>query len=1813
MTSSASSLSSVSVQLPHYDLVETLYNGSHTTVYRALKKKSAQPVVISEQPVVIKVLNQEYPSFNELVQFRNQYTIAKNLNLPGIVQPLSLEPLGNGYALIMEDWGGISLSQYLQHQSLQWEEVLAIALQLATILHDLHLHRVIHKDIKPANILMHPESKQVKLIDFSIASLLPKETQEIQNPNILEGTLAYLAPEQTGRMNRGIDYRADFYALGVTLYQLLSGQLPFASDDPMELVHCHIAKLAVSVDQVNPAVPGMVAAIVAKLMAKNAEDRYQSALGLQHDLQQCLTQWQATGAIAEFKLGQQDLSDRFLIPEKLYGREAEVQTLLNAFERVAQGASELMLVAGFSGIGKTAVVNEVHKPITRQQGYFIKGKFDQFNRNIPLSAFVQALRDLMGQLLSESQAQLAEWKVQILEAVGENGQVLIEVIPELEQIIGAQPAIAKLSGTAAQNRFNLLFQKFIQVFTTTHHPLVIFIDDLQWADLASLQLMKLLMQDHGYLLMLGAYRDNEVSPAHPLMLTLEELKTVGTIVNTITLAPLALEQTNRLIADTLQCDRTVAQPLTQLVDRKTQGNPFFTTQFLKALHEDGCITFNLDQGYWQCDMAQVNALALTDDVVEFMALQLQKLPEETQSVLKLAACVGNQFDLATLAIVAEQAPTEAATALWKALQEGLIIPTTQVYKFFQVEARTLSDVQNSINPVYRFLHDRIQQAAYSLIPAEQKAVTHWQIGQLLWQDLLQHPQAQPSGDKIFDIVNHLNLGKQTISLPAQQHQLAQLNLQAGEKAKLSTAYQAAQTYCQIGIELLPTNAWETDYALVYALHRHGAEAAYLSSDFDRAEALYQVALAQAQNPLDQAVIYRVQMTQYQLQGRNAEAIAIQRQSLELLGWSIPQEPESIQHCLDAEIASVEQFLQQQTIESILELPKMVDAVIAEQLRILQILFYAAWLAGQPTLALLALAKMTTLSLQYGNSDMSPFGYVGYGLIANALLKNATQAYQFGNMAVQLCEQFDNADVRGMTNFLFAADVHSWKRPLREADRYYEDAYKYGMEAGNWLTVGFMMMQSGSDRLTYGKNLEDLYAIAQAHAAFLHQIKSLENLDALTVGVLQPIRQLLGLTQTPFTFDDTHFREAEYLQKYCNTPYHLAWFYSVKIRHAYLFDQPDTYSGLIPHLSIIEATIPSHAKVPSSVFYVVLMHLVLLEQPPDETQQQGHWQSILPLEERLNHWQQDCPENIRHKCLLIQAEKARIHGYKAEAIDLYDHAIVSAKENGYLQEEALANELAAKFYLGWGKEKVAAGYLQEAYYGYARWGASAKVADLEKRYPQLLQPILQTNQQPLTVLETLASIAAPAYSLHSTSSKSSTRSNINHTFDFVTLLQVSQTLASTIELNELMQTLTQKMIENSGADQCTLILCEDNQWQVRVMANLEQVILQSVPLEDNPSVPVKLIQYVKHSLTTVAIDDLKTDLPVIGDYLHHHQPKSVLCLPILNQGNLRAIVYLENRSTSGVFTNDRILILNVLCTQAAISLENAQLYQKAQRYAQQLEQSQLQIVQSEKMASLGNLVAGVAHEINNPIGFLNGSINNAQDYVQDLLDYIALYQQHHPQAASPVQEKADDIDLEFLTEDLPKLLNSMQGASDRIKGISTSLRTFSRADTEHKVRANLHEGLDSTLLILKYRLKANEFRPAIEVIQDYGNLPEINCFPGQLNQVFMNILANAIDMFDEMAQTQSFNALQANPQKITIRTTTDSNQIQIQISDNGKGMTETVKSRIFDHLFTTKGVGKGTGLGLAIARQIVEKKHGGKIFCTSTLGLGTTFMVKIPQS
>ncbi len=1795
-------------EIAGYTIVEQLYSGSRTAVYRAV-----QPNL--QHPVVLKVLRRDYPTFNELVQFRNQYTIAKNLNLPGIVQPLSLEAVGGGYALVMEDWGGVALGQYMR-QALDIADVLTIALQLADILHNLGQHRVVHKDLKPANILIHPQTQQVKLIDFSIASLLPRETQEIQNPNGLEGTLAYLSPEQTGRMNRGIDYRSDFYSLGVTLFELLTGQLPFQSADPMELVHCHLAKQLPSVCDVNPDLPLMLGEIIRKLMAKNAEDRYQSALGLKHDLMKCQQEWQATGKHAWFKLGQRDVCDRFLIPEKLYGREAEVQTLLEAFGRVANGASELLLVAGFSGIGKTAVVNEVHKPIVRWNGYFIKGKYDQFQRNIPFSAFVQAFRDLMGQLLSETDEQLAQWQDKILAAVGENGQALIEVIPELEHIIGKQPPVPELSGSAAQNRFNLLFQKFVQVFTAPEYPLVMFLDDLQWADSASLNLMQVLMSqpEAGYLFIIGAYRDNEVFPAHPLMLTLEEMQQAQAVLSTLTLTPLSQAHINHLIADTLSCAIAAALPLSELVYQKTQGNPFFTTQFLKALHQEGYIAYDLRAGHWQCDIVAVRSLALTDDVVEFMALQLQKLPAETQWMLKLAACIGAQFDLETLAIVSEQSSTDAATALWKALQEGLIVPTSQIYKFFQGAEQ--SEVKETVNLTYRFLHDRVQQAAYSLIPASQKKAAHLKIGQLL----LQNTASEAIETSIFDIVGQLNQGIEILTEQSEKTEIAQLNLVAGRKAKVSTAYKAAAEYFALGIQLLPKNSWGTHYKLTFGLYREQAECEYLTGNLSAAEHLFDFALNQAQDKFDKADIYAIQMYLKMTQGENIQAgFEAGLQGLSIMGMPLPLTVEAQQAAINLELKEIHTKLEATRPADLFDRPEMTDPIKKVCMSLLADLWAATYMGGHQHLSHLSMLLMVNTSLTYGNTDGSGFAYCLYGMsLANQ--GDYQTAYEFGTLARKLDRHFNSTKFIYKTNNIFAHTINPYSQHLKTNLPVSQQSYQTSQEGGDvvfgvW-AVSFLIWAM----LVKGDHLSDVYAETEKYLNYVQQVNDVNMLYAFTLQRqfllnLQDPAQTTELLddRNPDDWDEHVIPHIEIWRQKKNFEHGINWYCFLKLQLSYLYGR---YEDAIAAAKEAEPTLPSNAgffPIIQYYFYYPLS-LAALYPTANSAEKNQYWKILQQHQQTLKKWADHCPENFLHRYLLLLAEMARLTGNRPEAIEGYDRAIAAANTNEYIHEAALANELAAQFYLNWGKERIAQDYLIEAYYGYARWGAKAKVADLETRYPQILAPILRQTCTPLSVNETVFA--------SSSVTSSSSSASVSDALDLAAILKASQTLSSEIEFERLLASLLSIVIEGAGANKCVLMMLRDDRLLIKgsMMAGAEPVVLQRLPIEESQDIPLKLIYKVKHDQQTMVLVDASADPTLAKDsYIAYHQPRSILCSPILHQGKLMGILYLENSSVIGAFTADRVELLNLLCAQAAISLENARLYERSQQYAQQLEDAlnhlqsaQLQLVQSEKMSALGNLVAGVAHEINNPVGFIAGNLQPAIDYIKDIFGLIELYQQEYPNPSAAIQGEIAVIDLEYIQEDLLKLIASMKLGVDRIHSISTSLRTFSRADKDYKVLFNLHEGIDSTILILKHRLKASDNRPAIEVVTNYGNIPALQCFPGQLNQVFMNIIANAIDVFDEAAQQTTFAQLQTKPQTITIQTAlTPSNAIEIRISDNGNGMSEAIKDKIFDHLFTTKEVGKGTGLGLAIARQIVVEKHEGSLEVQSEIGQGTEFCIRLP--
>ncbi|NMF56827.1 PAS domain S-box protein [Pseudanabaena yagii] len=1479
-----------------YQLEQQIYAGSRTIVYRGIS-------IADRQPVVLKILRSDRPTHQDLLRLRNHYTIAQRLNSQGIAKPIGLENYGNGYVLVMPDEGYISLSDYISGNPLDLTEVLAIAIQLATILDDLHHQCVIHKDINPSNILIEPITKQIKVTDFGLATLLPHQTQILVSTNILEGTLAYMAPCQTGRMNRGIDYRCDFYALGVTLFELLTGQLPFQSDDPLEIVHCHLAKPAPLVSELKPEIPEAIAQIVFKLMAKDAEARYQSALGLKHDLEVCLNQLNQTGSITEFTIGAKDLSDRFTIPEKLYGREAEVGSLLATFDRVSEGNSELMLVAGSSGIGKTVVINEIHKPIVQKHGYFIKGKFEQYNRNIPFSAFVQAFRNLIGQLMSESDHQLKVWKTKILDAVGENGQVIVEVIPELEGIIGSQPNVIELSGNAAQNRFNLLMQKFIQVFATPEHPLVMFLDDLQWADLSSLRLMQLLMQDARYLLMVGAYRDNEVSPVHPLMMTISEMIKTGVTVNTITLQALSQANIHQWIADTLICDLPSALPLTELVYQKTAGNPFFSMQLLKALYEEQSITFNWDLQNWHCDIAQAR-LTHADDVVEFMASQLQKLPLETQDVLKVAACIGAQFDLQTLAIASQQSLESAAQALWQALEEGFIIPTTEDYKFF-TQTDTNVDTPTDANATYKFLHDRVQQAAYSLIPEEREAEIHLKIGKLIQQSYSKIELEE----RLFDLVGHLNQGQSLITEAMEREALAKLNLKAAKRARMSTAYAAARIYLEKGIGLLQENSWQYQYELTVDLYLTSVEASYLSGDFAGMEQQADLVLQKAQTIVDEVKIYEIQIAAKTLQSHVLEAIEIGRKALLLLGINLPNESNEV------EVAQAMQTLAKQLeniqIADLVDLPSTNDAQTQFAMRIMGILF-SPIIQGMPSLLPWLGATMVSLSIQSGNTIASAIGYAIHGLVMSAFLTETVIGYAFGKVALNLLEKFNSTEIKSVVMFLFGNFVQPHNEPLLATIPMLKAAYNAGIEIGDFMHAGFSLATYSNSIFFSGGELELFVQDMATYSVKLAQIKQSSAQAYINLGK-QTAENLIKPVNHPHILIGDTYNEAVMLpkQQLDNDQTAIAETYIYKLLLAYYFGN---YTDAIHYVKQAEQcliAVSGSFFVPIFHFFAALTHL---RQFPAqmEVEQSEILLMVQKHQDFLKKMSLNAPMNYLHKWHLVEAERYRILGNKIEAIEYYDRAIAGARTNGYIQEEALANELAAKFYLEWGKEKIAQVYMTEAYYGYVHWGASAKVTDLENRYPQLLAPILRDS--------------LGAFQKKSISSSG----NTSEAIDLTTLLKASQAISEEIELSKLLDALLNIANINSGADKCVLLLQSEQELQIVALVESgkpSQIFSSPLSLEHSEDMAIGIVNQVKHSLEPIVLSDARQDVQFASDrYILKYRPKSVLCMPILKQGKLIGILYLENSLTIGAFTSDRLELLNLICSQAAISLENAQLYQ-----------------------------------------------------------------------------------------------------------------------------------------------------------------------------------------------------------------------------------------------------------------------------------------------
>ena len=1186
------------------------------------------------------------PARSFLDRLRHEYELKDTLESGWAARPLKLVQEEGRPLLLLEDPGGEFLEGLLG-KPLDLELFLRLGAGMAKALARLHQRGLIHKDIKPAHILVDRNSGAAWLTGFGIATRMPRERQAPEPPEILAGTLAYMAPEQTGRMNRSIDSRSDLYSLGVTFYQMLTGDLPFGASDPMAWVHCHIARKPVPPAGRLQTIPPPISTIIMKLLAKTAEERYQTAAGLESDLRRCLSEWEAHGSIGDFPLGGQDTPDRLLIPEKLYGRARETRTLLAAFDRVVKtGTPELVLVSGYSGIGKSSVVNELHKVLVPPRGLFASGKFDQYKRDIPYSTLAQAFERLVHPLLGKSEAVLDGWRQALREALGPNGQLIVDLVPDLKLLVGEQPPVPELEPQQAKARFQLVFRSFIGVFARPEHPLALFLDDLQWLDAATLDLIENLLsqQDVRHLLVIGAYRDNEVSSAHPLMRKLDAIRKAGGAVQEITLAPLSREDLTQLIADSLHCEPERSGPLAQLVHGKTAGNPFFVIQFLSALAQEGLIAFDHGEGRWSWDLNRIHAKGYTDNVADLMAGKLSRLPLKTQNALKQFACLGNSAPAPTLSLVLETPEEEVHAALREAVRQELVL---------------------MLEDAYRFTHDRVHEAAYSLIPESSRAGAHLRIGRLL----AAHAPQEKREEAIFEIVSQLNRGKALIASNAEREELAGLNLIAGKRAKASTAYGTALTYLTAAAALLSEACREPRHDLIFALEINRAECEFLTGELAAAEQRLVVLSGRAANTVEQAAVACLRIDLYMTLAETGRAVAAGLGYLQHLG--IPAHPTEVE--ARREYERIWPKLGGRTIEELIDLPLMSDPASLATLDVL-IKIRPAALFTDANLASLVICRAVNLILERGNSDCSCAAYVALGMVAGPHFGNYEAGFRFGQLGYELVERRGLNRFQARTYMILGSYVIPWTKHVRAGRDLLHRAFEAANKSGDLTYSGYSCQVLITNLLAAGDPLLDVQREAETGLAFA-QTARLGFVAGVITSQLALIRSLRGLTRKFGSFDDEQLDELQFERHLSSKP-DLAlpecryWIRKLQARF-----MAGDYSAAIEASESARRllwTSKSFIEAADYYFYGALSLAACCDSAAD-AQRQHHFEAIAAHRRQLEIYAKNCPENFENRAALVCAEIARVEERPLDAMRLYEQAIQSARANGFVHNEALANE------------------------------------------------------------------------------------------------------------------------------------------------------------------------------------------------------------------------------------------------------------------------------------------------------------------------------------------------------------------------------------------------------------------------------------------------------------------------------------------------------------------------------------------------------------
>lgn len=1528
-----------------------LYEGKNSLIYHKQESEWGTPVVV-------KVLKNKFPTSRQIARFNNEFELTRHLDIPGVRKAYKTEKFQDKYCLVLEYIGGVILRDFWQTQAPGLEVFLKVAIQIAQTLGRIHQHHIIHKDINPNNLLIDPETCQTVIIDFGVSSKIHLKTTHLGNPEHLEGTLAYISPEQTGRMNRVVDSRSDLYSLGVTFYELLNGKLPFEKTDALELVHAHIAQKPSHIKHI----PEVLNGIVQKLLAKDAEDRYQSAFGLAQDLKQCMLNLNDTGNIAGFEIGQKDFSGKFKIPERLYGREQELARLHDVFEQTCQGCRTYLMISGYSGVGKSVLVNEIHKPVTEKRGYFIRGKYDQLQRDTPYYAITQAFNQFCEYLLAEDKTVLDEWQKLITEAVGDNGQVLIEVIPRLELVIGVQPAITLLDAQKAQNRFDFVFQNFIRAISRKEHPLVLFIDDLQWADLASLNLLKVLMTDEGNacFLTIGTYRSNEVNASHALMLSLEEIKKEKGQVENIELGSLRMEGLQKLIADSLSASVDEVRELADLIYAKTDGNAFFTVEFFKSLHEQSLLTFDQLQTRWVWSVKKIRARELTNNVIHLMTHKISRLSDVTQQALKLASGIGNQFDLQTLSVLHGQTQAQALTHLWEAVEEGLLTPLDEHHKLLK---NTGIGTFESLTAKFKFVHDKIQQATYLLIPESDKKITHLKIGRLLLKKLEENDLAS---EHLFDAATHLNKALTEISTLKERLQLSRLNLQAGKKAKLSGAYQPAFHYLTVAIQLLPSGSWTSEYALTLDIYNQTVEAAYLNGDHEQMLTLASVIFDNATDLMDKIPAYETKIVAFTVQTKFDSAIKTSLQLLKMLGVKLPQKPGKLQ--VINSLLKTKTLLKGKTTNDILNLPQMTDKRKLAAIRILNIVLSACYFTNSNLLALV-IFKMVRLSVRYGNTQSSTVGYATYGFILCNSLGSVDKGSKFGNLAIDLLKSLNAKVFEAKVAFTVWFFVKYWTVPLQEMKTALLNAYQVGLENGDTEYASYCLSNYSVFPYYYGDNLDQVLIESLECKRLLKKLKQEVSVDRLEIFI-QTFLCLVGKTNSPYTLSGNDWNEDTKVKSYLDgKPNNILWnYYFNKQVLYYLFeDYPEAYRVSKLSRKYLSTAAGSFTTC-LFYFFDSLIRLSLFQEIKAE-EQSSTLKRVKNNQKKLKKWAKDCPQNFLHKFYLVEAEKHRVLGHTDQSIDCYDKAIRLAQQHKFLQDEALSNELAAKFWLKKTKESFAEPYMQRAHHLYGLWGAKAKTRHLEEKYPQLLN-------------NTIASSSLATSSLRETLGDTS-----GGVLDLASILKASQTLSQEVRLESLIGKMLHVVLENSGAQQGLLISCAQNELIIRAKGNIKMgaSMLTGISIENSNLLPKTVVNYVARTKEVVLIDDVAKDKRYASDvYIQKKKPRSMLCFPVLRQGGLSVIFYLENRLVANAFTPSRLETLKMLSSQMAISIENSLLYENLEEKVK--ERTQELSDKNAEMAATGEILRDLNEQLQVRNKHVAASINYAKRIQRALLPF-----------------------------------------------------------------------------------------------------------------------------------------------------------------------------------------------------------------------------------